>query len=110
MTQTAEKAGLTDFFLRLGEDRTRLTEFERDPERELVSAGLAEDQIAAVLHGGHQDVRLALEAELVRDPIWRHVLTPTRMTKPTWSPPKPPDGDEDGDEGGDKAKPAQSGA
>lgn len=106
MTQTAEKAGLTDFFLRLGEDPGRLTAFERDPERELLAAGLAEDQIEAVLHGGHQDVRLALEAELVRGPVWRHVLTPTRMTKPTSVPPKPPDGD-DGEEG-EKVTPAQS--
>jgi hypothetical protein len=107
MTQTAEKAGLTDFFLRLGEDRTRLTEFERDPERELVAAGLAEDQIAAVLHGGHQDVRRALEAELVRDPVSRHALTPMRMTKPT-APPKPTGPDTE--EGDKKAKPARSGA
>jgi hypothetical protein len=108
MNETAQKIGLTDFFLRLGEDPARLTAFERDPERELLAAGLAEDQIAAVLHGGHQDVRLALEAELTRDPVWRHVLTPTRMTKPTWAPPKP-DGDDD-DEGDKKAKPARSGA
>ena len=99
MTQTAQKTGLTEFFLRLGEDRALLTEFERDPRRALVAAGLDGGQIAAVLHGGHQDVRLALEAELTRDPVWRHVLTPTRMTKPTWSPPKPPSPDGDDDEG-----------
>jgi hypothetical protein len=103
MTQTAQKTGLTEFFLRLGEDRALLTEFERDAQRALVEAGLDGDQIAAVLHGGHKDVRLALEAELTRDPVWRHVLTPTRMTKPTWTPPKPPDGDDD--EGDKKAKP-----
>ncbi len=108
MNQTAQKTGLADFFLRLGEESARLTAFERDPERELLAAGLAEDQIAAVLRGGHQDVRLALEAELTHDPVWRHVLTPTRMTKPTWAPPKPPDGDDD--EGDKKAKPARPGA
>jgi hypothetical protein len=107
MTQTAEKAGLTDFFLRLGEDPARLTAFERDPERELLAAGLAEDQIAAVLHGGHQDVRLALETELTRDPVWSRVLTPMRMTKPT-APPKPTGPDTE--EGDKKAKPARLGA
>jgi hypothetical protein len=107
MTETAQKTALTDFFLRLGEDRALLTEFERDPYRALVDAGLAGDQITAVLHGGHQDVRLALEEELVRDPVWRHVLTPTRMTKPTSTPPNPPDGD-DGDDGG-HGKPARPG-
>jgi hypothetical protein len=108
MSQTAQKIGLTDFFLRLGEDRALMTEFERDPKRVLVDAGLAGDQVAAVLQGGHHDVRLALEAELVRDPVWRHVLTPTRMTKPTSMPPRPPDGDEDGDDG--HGKPARPGA
>jgi hypothetical protein len=107
MTQTAQKAGLTDFFLRLGADRAFLAEFERDPHHALVDAGLADDQIAAVLHGGHQDVRSALEAELVRDPVWRHVLTPTRMTKPTAAPKPPPDGDEDGKGDGGHGKPAQ---
>lgn len=104
MTETAQKPALTDFFLRLGEDRSLLREFERDPRRVLVDAGLPGDQVETVLEGGYEDVRLALETELVRDPVWRHVLTPTRMTKPL-NPPPPPDdgnGDEDGDQGGGK--------
>jgi hypothetical protein len=107
MTETAQKPGLTDFFLRLGEDSSLLAEFERDPRRVLVDAGLGGDEIAAVLEGGNEEVRLALEAELVRDPVWRHVLTPTRMTKPTWAPPPP---DEGGDEDEGEGKPAQPGA
>ncbi|TML78027.1 MAG: hypothetical protein E6G12_01540 [Actinobacteria bacterium] len=99
MTETAQKPGLTEFFLRLGEDRSLLTEFERDPRRALVDAGLAGDQVETVLEGGYADVRLALEAELVHDPVWRHVLTPTRMTKPTSV---PPNGDDDEEGGGDK--------
>ena len=103
MTETAQKPGLTDFFVRLGEDRSLLTDFERDPRRVLVDAGLEGELVEAVLEGGHADVRRVLEAELVRDPVWQHVLTPTRMTKPL-NPPPPPDGEDDegGGSGGDK--------
>jgi hypothetical protein len=108
VTETAQNPGLTNFFLRLGEDRSLLTEYERDPRRALVDAGLGSEQIEAVLDGGHEDVRLALEAELVRDPVWRHVLTPTRMTRPTQTPPDGDDDDGDDDKGG--GKPVYSGA
>ena len=101
MTETAEKPGLAHFFVRLGEDRSLLTDFERDPRRVLVDAGLEGDQVEAVLDGGHEDVRRVLEAEIGRDPVWQHVLTPTRMTKPL-NPPAPPDDDDK--KGGGKGK------
>lgn len=107
MTETAQKPGLTDFFVRLGEDRSLLTDFERDPRRVLVDAGLGDDQVAVVLDGGHEDVRRVLEAELFRDPEWQHVLTPTRMTRPTATPPD--DGDDDDDDKGG-GKPVYPGA
>jgi hypothetical protein len=112
MTETAQTSGLTNFFLRLGEDRDLLTEYERDPRRALVDAGIGGEQVDAVLAGGHEEVRLALEAELVRDPVWQHVLTPTRMTRPTNMPPLPPDGDDDDDGDGDEdgGKSVHSGA
>jgi hypothetical protein len=105
MTETAQKAALSDFFLRLGEDRRLLMEFERDPRRVVADAGLGAEQAVTVLEGGHEEVRRALEAELARDPDWRHVLTPTRMTKPQ-NPPPPPDegGDDQGDD--DSGNPA----
>jgi hypothetical protein len=108
VTETAHNPGLTNFFLRLGEDRGLLTEFERDPRSALVDAGLGREQVAMVLDGGHEEVRLALEAELVRDPVWQHVLAPTRMTRPTNMPPDGDDDDGDDDKGG--GKPVYSGA
>jgi hypothetical protein len=108
VTETAQTPALTDFFLRLGEDRSLLTEYERDPRRALVDAGLGSEQIDRVLEGGHEEVRLALEAELVRDPVWRHVLTPTRMTRPTQTPPD--DDDDQGDDDGNGGSSVHSGA
>jgi hypothetical protein len=95
MTETAQKSGLAAFFLRLGEDRSLLAEFERDPRSLLVDQGIASDQIAAVLDGTSDEVRLALETELAIDPVWQYVLTPTRMTHPTYN---PDDDDDQGDE------------
>jgi hypothetical protein len=108
MTETAQKSSLTAFFLRLGEDPRLLAEFERDPRPMLVDAGLSSDQIEAVLDGEPGDVRLALEAELVRDPVWRRVLIPTRMTHPTTAPPD--DDDDQGDEDEDGGNSVHSGA
>jgi hypothetical protein len=102
MTETALKPGLAAFFLRLGEDRSLLTDFERDPRHAMLQAGLGDDQVAALLDRGSEDVRLALEAELVLDPVWERVLAPTRMTHPTFTEDDDDDDQGDEDDGGDK--------
>ena len=102
MTETAQKSGLAAFFLRLGEDRSLLAEFERDPRSLLVDQGIASEQIAAVLDGTSDEVRLALETELANDPVWQYVLTPTRMTHPTYH--EPGDDDDQGEDQGGEDK------
>ena len=92
MGGVTSESRLSDFFLRLADDPALLGAYERDPRAALGAAGLRNAQVDAVLEGGHQSVREALEAELSADPLRRRLVTAPRMTAHT--PVPEPDGPE----------------
>jgi hypothetical protein len=83
MTSATSKPLLSDFFVGLANDPAQLDAYERDPRAALLAAGLRNAQIDAVLRGGPERVREALEAELAADPLRRRLVTTPRMTAHT---------------------------
>jgi hypothetical protein len=93
MSQVANPPRLSDFFLRLADERALLDEHTRDPAPTMAAAGLTVEQIDTVLAGDVDRVREALEAEVTADPSRKHVVVTPRMTlhTPKPGPPDPPD-------------------
>ena len=103
MTAVAPEPRLSDFFLRLADDPSLLERYERDPEAALAAAGMTHAQIDAVVRGGSDAVRSALETELAAEPALRRLVTAPRMMTQGDGGPEDEDGDDDddGDEPGD---------